>query len=55
MNVFLLLETSSNSFVVFQAASTLREALIREWKMLTVQEIESLRIYLLHFVTEKSE
>jgi hypothetical protein len=49
------LETSKNQYVMYQAAATLRDSLIREWLTLDRQDIESLRVYLMHFVIEKTE
>lgn len=48
-----ILEQSSNDYVLFQAASTIKEAILREWSLLDKSDIESLRSFLLTFVTHK--
>ena len=44
-------ENSQLDFVLFQSASTMREAIVREWLSLTVDEKAELRLYLLHYLT----
>lgn len=46
-------EQSRNDYVLFQAASTIKEAILREWTILDKADIESLRSFLLTFVTHK--
>lgn len=46
-------EQSRNDYVLFQAASTIKGAIIREWTILEKADIESLRSFLLTFVTHK--
>jgi len=38
-------------FVQFQSISVMREAVMREWQLLSAEEKAGLRQYLLHFVT----
>jgi len=45
-------ETCNNDYVLFQAASTIKEAVVREWTLLQPNDVESLRTYLLHYVTQ---
>lgn len=46
-------EHSGSDYVLFQAGSTMREAIIREWEILTVDERGALRRYILHYITNK--
>lgn len=46
-----ILENSSVDYVLFQAATTIKEAVVREWSLLNAQDIESLRSFLVRFVT----
>lgn len=46
-------EQSRNDYVLFQAASTIKGAVLREWTILEKADIESLRSFLLTFVTHK--
>ncbi|XP_028157129.1 exportin-4-like isoform X1 [Ostrinia furnacalis] len=45
-----LLEKSSSDYVLFEAAGLLKSALIREWSLLSANDISSLREYLLNFL-----
>ena len=45
------LENSRSDFVQFQAASTIREASMREWSVLPLEEKTALRGYLVQFLT----
>ena len=45
-------ETSQNDYVLFQAASVIKESIVREWGMLSPTDIEALRSFLLQFVTK---
>ncbi|KAK7107901.1 hypothetical protein V1264_015733 [Littorina saxatilis] len=47
-----ILENSSVDYVLFQAATTIKEAIVREWTLLGAQDIESLRSFLLRFITK---
>lgn len=51
--ILLYTEQSGNDYVLFQAASTIKEAILREWTILVKADIESLRSFLLTFVTHK--
>jgi len=46
-------ETSQNDYVLFQAVTALRDALIRDWSSLGSSQIESVRVYLMNFVVER--
>lgn len=46
-----ILEKSRNDYVLFQVASTLKESVVREWSLLQPGDAESLRNFLLHYVT----
>uniref|UniRef100_A0A146LH98 Exportin-4 n=1 Tax=Lygus hesperus TaxID=30085 RepID=A0A146LH98_LYGHE len=48
-----ILETSTVDYVLFETASTLKEALVREWKDLTETEVIELRQYLFDYVVQK--
>ena len=48
-------EHSGSDYVLFQAGSTMREAVIREWRVLTGDERDALRGYILHYITTKPE
>lgn len=41
-------------FVLFQSASVMRDAVMREWQILTAEEKAELRQYLLHFLTSRT-
>lgn len=41
-------------YVLFEAAGLIKEAVIREWTLLSDDEIKSLQQYLLSYVVEKS-
>ena len=45
-------ENSSVDYVLFQAATTIKEAIVREWTLLNAADIESLRSFLLRFITK---
>ncbi|XP_034253012.1 LOW QUALITY PROTEIN: exportin-4-like [Thrips palmi] len=49
-----ILQTSKVDYVLFEAAGLIKEAVIREWTLLTDEEIKSLQQYLLSYVVEKS-
>ena len=51
MMSFLFIENSRSDFVQFQAASTIREASMREWSILPLEEKTALRGYLVQFLT----
>ncbi|XP_061176526.1 exportin-4-like [Saccostrea echinata] len=47
-----ILENSKCDYVLFQAATTIKESVIREWTLLEAMDIESLRSFLLRFITQ---
>ncbi|KAJ8315064.1 hypothetical protein KUTeg_007214 [Tegillarca granosa] len=47
-----ILENSTCDYVLFQAATTVKESVIREWSLLSAEDIESLRSFLLRFITQ---
>ncbi|OWF40176.1 Exportin-4 [Mizuhopecten yessoensis] len=47
-----ILENSKCDYVLFQAATTIKEAVIREWSILSSEDVESLRSFLLRFITQ---
>ncbi|EDV24587.1 uncharacterized protein TRIADDRAFT_56536 [Trichoplax adhaerens] len=49
-----MLENSSNTYVHFQAASTIKEAIVREWKLINENDKNSLREFLLNYVIGQS-
>lgn len=55
LNAFYPTENCTNDYVLFHAASTLKEAVIREWSLLSSDHIQSLRSSLLAFVTQRSQ
>ncbi|CAG9787686.1 unnamed protein product [Diatraea saccharalis] len=48
-----LLEKSTSDYVLFEAAGLLKSALIREWSLLSENDISSLREYLLNYLLRK--
>jgi len=42
-------ERSQSEYVIFQAACTLKGAIVREWNMLSANQLEELRLYLLQY------
>lgn len=48
-----LLEKSTSDYVLFEAAGLLKSALIREWSLLSENDISSLREYLLNFLLRR--
>ncbi|XP_041979831.1 exportin-4-like [Aricia agestis] len=48
-----ILEKSSSDYVLFEAASLIKTALIREWNLLSDNDISSLREYLLNYLLRK--
>uniref|UniRef100_A0A4W3H4C1 Exportin-4 n=1 Tax=Callorhinchus milii TaxID=7868 RepID=A0A4W3H4C1_CALMI len=48
-----ILETSKVDYVLFQAATTIMEAVVREWILLEKNSIESLRTFLLTYVLQR--
>ena len=55
MIFFFFPETCTVEYVLFEAATTLKEAIIREWSLLEKSQIEQLCGFLLQSVTEKLE
>ena len=49
----LLTETSKVDYVLFQAATAIMEAVVREWILLEKASIESLRTFLLTYVLQR--
>ncbi|KAL5009683.1 hypothetical protein ScPMuIL_011988 [Solemya velum] len=47
-----ILENSKCDYVLFQAATTIKESVVREWTLLSAEDIESLRSFLLRFITQ---
>ncbi|GAB1608778.1 exportin-4-like [Argonauta hians] len=47
-----ILENCQCDFVLFQAATTIKEGVVREWLLLSSEQIESLRSFLLRFITQ---
>ncbi|XP_074663144.1 exportin-4-like [Tubulanus polymorphus] len=45
-----ILENSKNDYVLFHAASTMKENIIKEWTLLSPEEIDSLRTFLFYYV-----
>ncbi|XP_066917411.1 exportin-4-like isoform X2 [Clytia hemisphaerica] len=50
-----ILKSCTVEYVIFEAATTLKEAVIREWSLLEKSEVEQLCGFLLQTVTEKVE
>ncbi|CAG4930561.1 unnamed protein product [Colias eurytheme] len=48
-----LLEKSTSDYVLFEAAGLIKSALIREWNLLSENDISSLREYLLNYLLRK--
>ena len=46
-------ETSKVDYVLFQAATAIMEAVVREWILLEKTSIESLRAFLLTYVLQR--
>lgn len=53
MSFYNFSETSTVDYVIFETATTLKEALIREWNQLQESEIIELRQYLLQYTVQK--
>lgn len=49
-----ILQTSKVDYVLFEAAGLVKEAVLREWSLLTDEEIKSLQQYLLSYVIENA-
>ncbi|KAL3883791.1 hypothetical protein ACJMK2_030022 [Sinanodonta woodiana] len=47
-----ILENSETDYVLFQAAAAIKEGVVREWSLLSGDDIESLRSFLLRFITQ---
>ena len=50
--MLLFTENCKIDYVLFQAATTVRESVIREWTLLSAEDIESLRSFLLRYITQ---
>lgn len=46
----MIIENSKTDYVIFEAANSLKEAIIREWSMLNTDDVTSLWQYLLRHV-----
>lgn len=53
MILVFLTETSKVDYVLFQAATAIMEAVVREWILLEKSSIESLRTFLLTYVLQR--
>lgn len=51
--LFFPTETSKVDYVLFQAATAIMEAVVREWILLEKNSIESLRTFLLTYVLQR--
>ena len=51
--ICLFLENCQVGYVLFEAATALKEAVIREWNMLEKQDIDSLCAFLLNYITQQ--
>jgi len=49
------LEKSQTPFVQFQAATAIKEAIIREWALHSKESVSELRTYLLAYVSQRAE
>ncbi|XP_060554653.1 exportin-4-like [Ruditapes philippinarum] len=47
-----ILETCKTDYVLYQAATTIQESVLREWSILAADDIESLRAFLLRYITQ---
>ncbi|XP_071818411.1 exportin-4-like isoform X2 [Apostichopus japonicus] len=47
-----MLENSKSDYVLFQVASTVKEAMIREWTLLSPEQINHMRTFLMKYVTQ---
>ncbi|XP_071113997.1 exportin-4-like [Haliotis cracherodii] len=47
-----ILETSKSDYVLFQSATTIKEGIVREWTLLSSEDVESLRSFLLGYITK---
>ncbi|GFR98346.1 exportin-4-like [Elysia marginata] len=46
-----ILENSKSDYTLFQAATTIKEAIIRDWSLMNPEAIEGLRSFLLRYIT----
>ncbi|XP_059177669.1 exportin-4-like isoform X2 [Physella acuta] len=46
-----ILENSKNDYTLFQAATTIKEAIVRDWTLMGPDAVESLRSFLLRYIT----
>ena len=49
----IFLENCKVDYVLFESATTLKEAIIREWNLLQKQDIDSLCAFLLNYITQQ--
>ena len=50
-SLFLFTENSKSDYTLFQAATTIKEAIIRDWSLMNPDSIEALRSFLLRYIT----
>ncbi|RUS87296.1 hypothetical protein EGW08_004976 [Elysia chlorotica] len=46
-----ILENSKSDYTLFQAATTIKEAIIRDWALMNPESVEGLRSFLLRYIT----
>ena len=51
----LIAEHSRSEYVLFQAASTIKDGVIREWHVLSSHEKDHLRDFIMHYLTTRAE
>ena len=49
----ILIEHTQSDYALFEAATTLREAVVREWSLLSVEQKNSLRQYIMQYIISK--
>ena len=54
MHMIFIVENSQSEYVIFQAACTLKGAIVREWSMLSADQLEELRLYLLQYTANRA-
>ena len=52
--ILIFADSSSSDLVLFEAAGLLKDALIREWKSVSEEDLKNLKTYLLNFVVQKT-
>ena len=51
LNFFVSIENSKSDYTLFQAATTIKEAIIRDWSLMNPEAVEGLRSFLLRYIT----